>query len=531
MKNLYQLLILLVLGASFNASAQVPLYESYPSAKATIFLDFDGQYVTGTGWNVSGPLTLAPANLKTAQITEIFNRVAEDYRPFNINITTDSTKYWAAPANQRIRIILTTTSDWYGNAGGVSFMGAFTWGDNTPSFVFTALLKYDAKNIAEAASHEAGHTLGLRHQSSYDNNCTKTAEYNAGIGSGEISWAPIMGVGYYKNLTTWHNGPNPYGCTNDQDDLGIITSTTNGFGYRTVAKTATSFSSAASIPITNNRLQANGVIVTSADNNYYKITLSTDAPVKIDVSPYSVAPGDNGSNLDAQVKLYNSKQKLINTYNPPEKLSATIDTTLAAGNYYLVVNGASNAYASSYASLGAYSIQGTTGSLVILPLHKLELKGNITEGKHNLDWAIEADESVIKQTIEISKNGRDFQPLALPDGDVRTYSYIPAAGPSLYYRLNVVFDNERQYYSNVISLPATTQARPSLSGNVVRSTMVVNSAALFDYHITDYSGRMISKGKLTQGYNTIATSGLMNGMYLIYFSNETGQFTEKFMKQ
>ena len=107
------------------------------------------------------------------QITEVFNRVAEDYRPFTINVTTDSTKYLSAPVNQRTRVVITVTSDWYGSAGGVSFVNSFTWGDNTPCFVFSELLGYKPKNIAEAASHEAGHTLGLRHQSTYDANCAK----------------------------------------------------------------------------------------------------------------------------------------------------------------------------------------------------------------------------------------------------------------------------------------------------------------------------------------------------------------------
>ena len=241
MKNLYKLLLLVILCTTLKLRAQVPLFNSYPSAAATIYLDFDGQYLNGTAWNTNGPMVLGPSNLNASQMEEVFNRVAEDYRPFNINVTTDSAKYWAAPADKRMRIIFTVTSDWYGAAGGVSYMGSFTWGDNTPAFVFSALLNYKTKNIAEAASHEAGHTLGLRHQSRYDANCIKKEEYNTGDGSGEIGWAPIMGVGYYRNLTTWHTGPNPYGCNSEQDDLAIITSTDNGFGYRPVTKTAGSF--------------------------------------------------------------------------------------------------------------------------------------------------------------------------------------------------------------------------------------------------------------------------------------------------
>lgn len=531
MRNLYHFLILFLIGLSFNSFAQIPLYNSYPSASATIFLDFDGQTVTGTGWNANGPLVLGPANVTNSQITEIFNRVSEDYRPFNINITTDSTKYWAAPANQRIRIILTITSDWYGSAGGVSYMGSFTWGDNTPSFVFTKLLNYNTKNIAEATSHEAGHTLGLKHQSSYDNNCVKTAEYNPGMGSGEISWAPIMGVGYYKNLTTWHNGPNPYGCTSDQDDLSIITSATNGFGYRAANKTATSFSSAASITFSNNQFQTNGVIITNTDNDYYKISVPVTGPVKISIKPYSVAPGDSGSNLDVQAKLYTSKQKLIDTYNPPDLLSATIDTSLAAGSYYLVINGASNAFASSYASLGAYSMQGSSGSFVVLPVHKLELKGKDDAGKQKLDWSIEADETIIKQSIEVSSDARNFQTLAQPGNEVRTYSYLPGTSGTLYYRLNITMDNGKQYFSNIVSIPAGKQSHPLLIGNVINNSVAINSNGLYDYHIADYSGRFLSKGKLAQGYNNIPVESLASGIYLIQFTNGTEQYTQKFMKQ
>ena len=75
--------------------------------------------------------------------------------------------------------------------------------------------------VAECCSHESGHAVGLSHQSRYDGvNCaTPVEQYNSGIGTGEVSWAPIMGNSYYKNMTNWNNGPTPYGCTNLQDNL------------------------------------------------------------------------------------------------------------------------------------------------------------------------------------------------------------------------------------------------------------------------------------------------------------------------
>ena len=263
MKIFYQYLLsaLLLLG-SFQTFAQTPIYSSNPAASAVLFLDFDGHTVAGTSWNVSGPIVCGPSNLDATKITQIFNRVAEDYRPFNINVTTDSAKYWSAPANRRMRAVLTITSDWYGSAGGVAYTNSFKWGDNTPCFVFTALLNYNSKNIAEAASHELGHTLGLRHQSSYDANCVKTAEYNSGVGSGEIGWAPIMGVGYYRNFTVWHNGPNPYGCSTVQSDLDILSSTANGgngFGYR-ADDYANTLNQAPTLSFNNNQFSVNGII-------------------------------------------------------------------------------------------------------------------------------------------------------------------------------------------------------------------------------------------------------------------------------
>jgi hypothetical protein len=163
MKNLFRPgLIVLSLISTLAVTAQVPQLSSYPSASAVVFLDFDGQTVNGTSWNYNGPIVCGASGLNNSQITEVFNRVAEDYRPFDINITTDSTKYLAAPVNKRTRVILTVTSDWYGSAGGVSFVGSFTWGDDTPCFVFSALLNYNVKYIADAAAHES--PVNLRFQ-------------------------------------------------------------------------------------------------------------------------------------------------------------------------------------------------------------------------------------------------------------------------------------------------------------------------------------------------------------------------------
>ena len=110
--------------------------------------------------------------------------------PFNINVTTDLKVFQNAPEGRRQRVVITPTTKAAPGAGGVAYIGSFNWTGDTPCWVFIT----SGKSCAEAASHEAGHTLGLGHDGK-DVNGTHT-EYYGGQGSGNTGWAPIMGVGY-----------------------------------------------------------------------------------------------------------------------------------------------------------------------------------------------------------------------------------------------------------------------------------------------------------------------------------------------
>ncbi len=530
MKNYLSSVLALLLCAG-TARAQVPVLSSYPSATAVMFLDFDGHTVSGTSWNSTGPIICAPSGLDNTKITTIFNRVAEDYRPFNINITTDSTKYLAAPVANRMRVILTPTYEWYGAAGGVAFVNSFIWGDDTPCFVFTGLLNYNVKNIAEAAAHEAGHTLGLFHQASYDANCVKTSDYNAGQGIGEIGWAPIMGVGYYQNLTLWNNGPNSFGCTNYQSDLSVITSS-NGFTYRADDYTG-SFAAASTIPFTNNQFTVNGVIGQSTDQDMIKFTQPSYGRFQLSAIPYNVGTGNAGSDLDMQVTLFSSTQTQLNVYNPGTLLSSVIDTSLNAGTYYLRVEGRGNMYAPNYASLGSYALQGNFTEGIPLPLRQLTLQGQLNGDRHQLNWIIDADEAIISQVLEVSTDGRSFAPVSQSAPAERSFSYKPIASGNLLYRLSVTFDNERQYYSNVVTLRnSTATPRPRIISNLTESnTLSVISPGNYDFLVCDFNGRTLARGILVAGINTITANGMTSGMYLVRFSKDGQQWTEKIIRQ
>jgi Secretion system C-terminal sorting domain len=531
MKKLLQSAFMsLLLCGAMTTKAQVPLLNSYPSASAVIFLDFDGQTVPAGAW-YGTPIVCAPSGLTNVQITEAFNRVAEDYRPFNINITTDSTKYFAAPLDKRMRVIVTPTYAWYGSAGGVAFVGSFIWGDDTPCFVFSVLLSYNPKNVAEASSHEAGHTLGLYHQSTYDGSCVKTAEYNPGVGTGEIGWAPIMGVGYSKNLTLWNNGPNSNGCGVMQSDLDIIIDPTNGFTYRT-DDYGNNFAGATNVPFVSNAFNVTGVVEKNTDADFFKVTMSAYGRFQLNAVPYNVGSGNSGSDLDMQVSLYNNAQVLLGVYNPGTLLSSVIDSFLNAGIYYLKVEGKGNIYAPNYASLGSYSLQGnfTSGSL---PLRKLELSGTLNNDEHQLHWIIDADEQVTKQILEISTDGRNFTRVTEPAIISRSYTYSPHVNGVVLYRLNVTFDNGHQYYSNTITLGKTgTSIGPKLISNLFNTGNIeVSSPGVYNYSIYDLNGKTLVQGKLTNGSNIINTGSITSGMYLVRFTNGTEQYIEKMVRQ
>jgi len=520
-----------LVSAANKAQAQVPYgLSSYPTASATIFLDFDGQTVNSPYWNGGTPFVCTAAALTNAQMMRVFNQVSEDFRPFNLNITTDSSVYFAAPTNRRQRIIITPTSSWYGSAGGVAYVESFRWGLEIPGFVFSTLLNNNAKMVSEASSHEAGHTLGLYHQTQYNSTCGFVTEYNPGTGSGEISWAPIMGNSYSRNLTLWHNGPNSFGCSNLQNDLSVIASSANGFGYRPddVGNTTTT---AASVNITNNNYAISGFINSTSDQDFYQLNLTKPGRLVLNALPYSVAAGNTSANIDIQVSLLNGST-VINTYNPTTSVQAIADTSLNAGTYYIRVNNTSNSNTSNYGMLGNYTMTGTFTANSALPIYSLNLSGAVDNSKHQLSWNIVADEAIENITVEVSEDGRSFTKLQDVSGTLRRFSYQPMGSKPLYYRLFVTTASQLTYYSNIISLKeASAGSNYTLLSNRISGTeVVVNSKGSYGWRLIDMNGRSLQSGRLTAGMNRLQTRAINSGMYLLQVIDGTTISTERLIK-
>jgi hypothetical protein len=335
-----------------SAPSAVPVFNSLPGAVAVAYLDMDGQIVSGTNW--AGGATITARGLvgtfSNDQMLEICKRTAEDFSPFNINVTTEESVYLAAPSTSRIRCIITPDNEWYGSAGGVAYLNSFTWTGDTPCWVFSDMLSNSPRYIAEASSHEIGHTLSLRH----DGRISPSEAYYQGHGTGEVGWAPIMGVGYYKLLVQWSKGEY-LSANNLEDDLTRITSL-NGFGYRSdqIGGTITS-----ATPLTRNNgsLSAKAVLETIGDLDVFGFSTSGG------LCNFSALGDSVSRNLDISLEVLDSNGAVVASANPDALTDASLSLTLASGNYFLRVSGKGrgdpllDGY-SNYGSIGQYTITG-----------------------------------------------------------------------------------------------------------------------------------------------------------------------------
>jgi PKD repeat protein len=356
--------------ASTSVTAQGPvpydqtfLLHSLPGASKVVYLDFDGHTTTGTPWNnggnsiVSAPFDLdgVPSSWSATEmdrIQYIWQRVAEDFLPFGVDVTTQDPgveglrRTSSGDEFYGIRVVISPTN-WYNpNAGGVAYIGSFNWNTDTPCFVFTAqLANGHEKYTAEAASHEVGHTVGLYHDGKTDG----TTYYQ-----GHANWAPIMGVGYYREVTQWSKGEYAL-ANNTQDDLAVMT-TGYGFSYR-ADDHGSSIASATPLTITNaTNASGNGIIERTADKDYFSF-LTGAGTITLNVTP-----GPRSPNLDIKAELFDAGGALVASANL-STLSTSINVTVPAGIYYLAIDGVGtgdpSAGYSDYASLGEFNISGT----------------------------------------------------------------------------------------------------------------------------------------------------------------------------
>lgn len=340
--------------------------NSRPGSTKTIYIDFDGETVSGTRWNYTGgfgkPLVLTypsvtmppfsrdgdPAFNATELnvIRDVWQTVAEDFAPFDINVTTqrpgpDAFSRSSAndPTYGVIAVVTTGDKTWLCSAcGGVAYIDVF---DESPyygpAWVFPSAFT-STRYIANTVSHEVGHNLSLGHDGVQTGDPT-TGVYYGGHGD----WGPIMGA-TNRRYSQWSKGE--YATANNpfEDDIADIGART-GFS----PDESMSFETATLLPSAVPLATADQIIGANNDADFFAVDISQGyiaASVSTSFEP----------NLFPLLTLYNPSGTPIAS----DQISFARNN-LPSGRYYLKVNGKelftpSDGF-STYGSIGYFRVQ------------------------------------------------------------------------------------------------------------------------------------------------------------------------------
>jgi len=365
--------------------------HSRPGASRVVYVNMAGATVTDTIWNRNSGfsnLYMLPyssdsdyatfTQTELNSIAETWKRIAEDFAPFDVDVTTEKPASFGPSVGH---ILVTRKADQYGNSiyncscGGVAYLnvwGASNYPYYQPALVFTDGVGTGPHNISEAASHEMGHNLSLSHDG------TSSSGYYSGQGSGNVDWAPIMGVGYYGQVTQWSKGEYS-GANNTQDDLALISSRLK---YRPDDHENINYANATPLKVTdfinvysttpvldpdNVNPDNKGMIENRNDIDLFFVDAGsgivdlTVTPVWLDVF---TTQSYRGANPDIKATLYDATGNIVAQHDPVTDTYARINTPVSAGVYFLAIEGVGvgdplvTGY-SDYASIGQYFINGT----------------------------------------------------------------------------------------------------------------------------------------------------------------------------
>ena len=186
----------------------VPIFHSFPGSANVIYLNFLGGIITGKAWNdhygipvidaseynTDGVNGFSPAEQQA--MASIWRRVAEDYSPWVIDVTTER------PTTFTSTVLTATIIRNVGKngvalpsstAGGIAYLDIFGFFDAqyySPALIYYNNLVGGREDIvSEATSHELGHNFGLSHDG-----VTGGSAYYGGTGSGP--WTNFLGANH-----------------------------------------------------------------------------------------------------------------------------------------------------------------------------------------------------------------------------------------------------------------------------------------------------------------------------------------------
>lgn len=348
----------------------LPLLDSLPGAPRTLYLDFTGNFEADWWQNFRGhedhyQNLVTPAfdtdgnpnafsEREQDAIRRIWATVAEDFAPFNINVTTHY--YGALDDGKALKVAIGGTDEWLQRDEGVHPSGTSeirSFLTDAPNTVFVFSRNFGSTSlhqlqIGTTASHEAGHAFGLHHRSIWSADGKSIVnEHDPGTGE----WTPIMGQNTSADRTTWSRGVTAEGPNSLQDEFAMLGGILGFRSDEQGTKTLTGGTSAAiRAPLTGG-----GLINTVQDVDTFEFSTSGGV-VKVVVTANQVGP-----NLIPRAELWSST-KLLKAGTPGStgtsvadpKLSV-IEMTLAAGTYFVKVTSVGD-----YGDMGQYTVKVTT---------------------------------------------------------------------------------------------------------------------------------------------------------------------------
>ncbi len=490
--------------------------HSRPGSTKKVFLDFDGHTVSGTAWNDEGfvgtspqpafDLNSSPTSFSDAErdvIQSVWQRVSEDFAPFDVDVTTEDPgaaglrRTSTSDTSYGMRALI-TPSDSAAEAicssqcGGVAYVGVYDLpeiaADTTsyyqPAWIFPQQLGNDAKSIAEAASHEVGHTLGL------DHDATSTANYYAGHGA----WAPIMGVGYSRPISQWSMGEYADAVTSSYqdgpDDLAVITE--HGLDRRPDDHADTKGGATAFGGGTT--LTGSGTIGARTDKDYFSITRTCEGPLSVDATPAPTSP-----NLDISLKLFDAVGTELAAADPlsgssnrdtATGLDASASLSVPAGTFYIEIDGvgarnpATTGY-SDYGSLGGYTLtaDGCGDGEETLATAPTDVNATAGDGQATITWAPPSDSgtypvdsyqvttlrgTLVQSTNLLPATARTLVKTGLTNGEAYSFQVrsITAAGAGASAQSPVVTPK------GAPGTPGIGRAKPGAVGGKITATAV-----------------------------------------------------------
>ena len=339
--------------------------HSKPDAEHTVYLDFFGgnyyTYNTILKYNTDGD-SAGFSSTELHEIQRIWAGIAEDFAPFDVNVTTELPEAGAlintgaGDTTWGVSLLIGEQTTGYGFAwSGSEFytdtdFPGYVSIDNSSSGGYWPL-----DLIAAGGSHEIGHTMGLSHDG------PGGGGYYSGHSTDVGHWNPIMGQSN-SGLTQWSKGEYA-NATNLEDDLSVIASELNGIDYIADDHAdAIGFATPlVSLDDEYSTLYGRGIIHQAADVDWFTFS-HAGGPIVLNVDVAAFSP-----NLHAGAWLYDANGSEVFSSTSTSSLSApVIAENLPTGTYYLKVDGIGNTTGggySDYGSLGHYTV--STGAAVL----------------------------------------------------------------------------------------------------------------------------------------------------------------------